>query len=50
MAQQIAKHPFDPYGFYVNWVSFRQPMTIVMQNPPLYSYYIAAVASAVGDQ
>jgi hypothetical protein len=30
MAQQIAKHPFDPYGFYVNWVSFRQPMTIVM--------------------
>jgi len=24
MAQQIAKHPFDHYGFYVNWVSFRQ--------------------------
>jgi 4-amino-4-deoxy-L-arabinose transferase-like glycosyltransferase len=48
MAQQIAKHPFDPYDFYVNWVSFRQPMTAVMQNPPLCSYYIAAVASVFG--
>ncbi len=48
MAQQIAKHPFDPYGFYVNWVSFRQPMTIVMQNPPLCPYYIAAVATVFG--
>jgi 4-amino-4-deoxy-L-arabinose transferase-like glycosyltransferase len=48
MAQQIAKHPFDPYGFYVNWVSFRQPITIVMQNPPLCPYYIAAVASVFG--
>jgi 4-amino-4-deoxy-L-arabinose transferase-like glycosyltransferase len=48
MAQQIAKHPFDPYGFYVNWSSFRQPMTMVMQNPPLCSYYIAAVASLLG--
>src|SRR5438270_5558613 len=23
MAQQIAKHPLDPYGFEVNWVSLR---------------------------
>jgi len=48
MAQQIAKHPLDPYGFDVNWASFMQPMWIVMQNPPLCSYYIAAVASAFG--
>src|SRR5437016_7404115 len=48
MAQQIAKHPLDPYGFDVNWSSFTQPMSLVMQNPPLCSYFIAAVASVFG--
>jgi 4-amino-4-deoxy-L-arabinose transferase-like glycosyltransferase len=48
MAQQVVKHPLDPYGFDLNWVSFVQPMSIVMQNPPLCSYYIAAVASLFG--
>src|SRR4029077_9087037 len=48
MAQQIAKHPLDPYGFDANWSSFTQPMSMVMQNPPLCSYYIAAVASILG--
>src|SRR5438046_3135596 len=48
MAQQIAKHPFDPYGFDVNWSSFTQPMSVVMQNPPLCSYYIAAIGSIFG--
>jgi len=48
MAQQIVRHPLDPYGFDVNWVSFMQPMSIVMQNPPLCSYFIAAVASVFG--
>jgi 4-amino-4-deoxy-L-arabinose transferase-like glycosyltransferase len=48
MAQQIARHPFDPYGFEVNWSSFIQPMSAVMQNPPLCSYYIAAAGSIFG--
>jgi hypothetical protein len=48
MAQQIAKHPLDPYGFSVNWATSPEPMWKVMQNPPLCSYYIAAVASLVG--
>jgi 4-amino-4-deoxy-L-arabinose transferase-like glycosyltransferase len=48
MAQQIAQHPFDPYGFDANWVSFTQPMSVVMQNPPLCSYYIAVVGSVCG--
>jgi len=48
MAQQIAKHPLDPYGFSVNWSTFPEPMWKVMQNPPLCSYYIAAAASLVG--
>ena len=45
MAQQIVRHPFDPYGFDVNWSSFTQPMSAVMQNPPLCSYYIATIGS-----
>src|SRR5438067_13909782 len=48
MAQRIAKHPLNPYGFDVNWSSFTQPMSLVMQNPPLCSYYIAAVAPLLG--
>ena len=48
MAEQITRHPLDPYGFQVNWAGFAQPMTDVMQNPPLCSYYIAAVMSVVG--
>ena len=26
MAQQIVKHPVDPYGFSVNWASFPEPI------------------------
>ena len=48
MAQQIAKHPFDPYGFSINWASFPEPMWQQMQNPPLCSYYIAGVGSLIG--
>ena len=48
MAEQITRHPLDPYGFKVNWAGFAQPMTDVMQNPPLCSYYIALVASVLG--
>jgi len=48
MAQQITKHPLDPYGFSVNWSTSAEPMWKAMQNPPLCSYYIAAVASLVG--
>jgi 4-amino-4-deoxy-L-arabinose transferase-like glycosyltransferase len=49
MADQIRKHPLDPYGFKVNWTGFAQPMTDIMQNPPLCSYYIAAVISVLGS-
>jgi 4-amino-4-deoxy-L-arabinose transferase-like glycosyltransferase len=48
MAQQIVRHPLDPYGFHLNWSSFIQPMSAVMQNPPLCSYYIAAIGSIFG--
>lgn len=48
MAQQIAKHPLDPYGFAVNWSTTSEPVWKVMQNPPLCSYYLAAIGSIAG--
>ncbi|MGI8890496.1 MAG: ArnT family glycosyltransferase [Chthoniobacterales bacterium] len=48
MAQQIVKHPLDPYGAVVHWSSTAEPMWIAMQNPPLCAYYMAAVGSAFG--
>jgi len=48
MGQQIMLHPFDPYGGIVHWSSLAQPMWVAMQNPPLCSYYIAAIGSFVG--
>ena len=48
VAHQIIAHPFDPYGFTVNWYQSEMPMSDVMKNPPLASYYIAAVASIFG--
>jgi 4-amino-4-deoxy-L-arabinose transferase-like glycosyltransferase len=48
MAQQISKHPLDPYGFSVNWGVSSGSMWKCMQNPPLCPYYIAAVASLIG--
>ncbi len=47
-AHQIIAHPFDPYGFTVNWYISEKPMADVMKNPPLASYYIAAVALLFG--
>lgn len=47
-ARQIVKHPFDPYGFKVVWYASAMPMSVVTKNPPMASYYIAAVASVFG--
>ena len=48
VARQITKHPFDPYGFKINWYRDAVPMAYETKNPPLASYYIAAVASFLG--
>jgi Dolichyl-phosphate-mannose-protein mannosyltransferase len=48
MAQQIAKHPLDPYGFTVHWGTFPQAAFERIQNPPLCSYYMALVSKMVG--
>jgi hypothetical protein len=47
-AQQIAKHPLDPYGFQINWDGVLTPMSEVTQNPPFASYYISLVGSLFG--
>jgi len=47
-AQQIAKHPLDPYGFNVVWYTNIAPMSEVTKNPPLASYYGAAIGTVAG--
>ena len=47
-AQQIAKHPLDPYGFKVLWYWTAEPMAEVTMNPPLASYYLAGIGKLAG--
>lgn len=47
-ARHIQSHPFDFYGFNVNWGYRERPMTENMQNPPLAAYYLALVGAALG--
>ena len=47
-AQNIAKHPFNPYGFQLIWDFTRVQMSEVTQNPPLASYYMALAGSVAG--
>jgi len=48
VARQIARDPLDFYGFELNWTGTREPVHAFMMNPPLASYYLALVASALG--
>ena len=47
-AQQIAKHPLDPYGFSSNWDATQHPFWQNDQNPPLIAYYGALVGRVAG--
>lgn len=47
-AQQIANHPFDPYGFRLVWYVTDMPMSAITKNPPLASYYGAFVGVVAG--
>ena len=47
-AQQIVKHPADPYGFDVNWYGMPMPMWATTKNPPLTCYYLALAGSVFG--
>jgi hypothetical protein len=43
-AKHIQNHIGDFYGFTANWYSREMPIFDINMNPPLVSYYIAAVA------
>ncbi len=47
-ARQILAHPFDFFGFTLNWYGFVQPMYDVTKNPPLAAYWLAAVGGLFG--
>ncbi|MGA2979486.1 MAG: glycosyltransferase family 39 protein [Terriglobales bacterium] len=47
-AQQIAHHPFNPYGFRLVWYVTDMPMSAITKNPPLSSYYGALVGIVAG--
>ena len=46
-ARHIQINPANPYDFTVNWYGVEQPMSQVMENPPLASYYLALVGKTV---
>ncbi len=47
-AQHITQHPFDPYGFEINWYRTAVPMWLETKNPPLASYFMAAGGELFG--
>jgi 4-amino-4-deoxy-L-arabinose transferase-like glycosyltransferase len=47
-AQQITRHPLDPYGFKLIWYATEMPMSEVTKNPPLGAYYAALIGSIAG--
>jgi 4-amino-4-deoxy-L-arabinose transferase-like glycosyltransferase len=47
-AKQIHPHPFNPFGFGVNWYGTVEPMWGVTENPPLAGYYLALAAGIFG--
>lgn len=47
-AQQIAHDPFNPYGFHLVWSVTDMPISAVMKNPPLSSYYGALIGVTAG--
>jgi 4-amino-4-deoxy-L-arabinose transferase-like glycosyltransferase len=47
-AQHITAKPIDFYGFNVNWANTSEPMWSINYNPPLTSYFLAAVGGVAG--
>jgi hypothetical protein len=47
-AQQIQKHPLDPYGYRINWFGHEQPAPKIVQAPPLFSCLLAGWGKLFG--
>jgi hypothetical protein len=48
--RQMRAHPFNPYGFDVNWYGTTMRMADVTKNPPLACAYIALLSSIFGER
>lgn len=48
VANQILSDPLDFYGLTVNWSGFTTPVWLANNNPPLLSFYVAALAAVGG--
>ncbi len=48
VARQIVKSPFDFYGFAVNWYEHEQPVSEIVKNPPLFSFWLALAGWIAG--
>jgi 4-amino-4-deoxy-L-arabinose transferase-like glycosyltransferase len=48
VAQQIAAHPFDPFGFEMVWDPTSPRVAEFNHNPPLLSYWLAPVVATLG--
>jgi 4-amino-4-deoxy-L-arabinose transferase-like glycosyltransferase len=48
VAKQVLAAPANPYGFIVNWYGWDEPVWMVMESPPLNSYFIALAAKILG--
>jgi 4-amino-4-deoxy-L-arabinose transferase-like glycosyltransferase len=49
VARNIINNPLDPYGSIMNWLGKPEKMFDFFSNPPLFSYYLAAVISIWGE-
>jgi 4-amino-4-deoxy-L-arabinose transferase-like glycosyltransferase len=47
-AKHIQNHPLDFFGFNVLWYQTEMPMSMINQNPPLVSYFMAFVTLFTG--
>jgi 4-amino-4-deoxy-L-arabinose transferase-like glycosyltransferase len=48
VARHILDHPLNPYSFDYNWYGYPQPVAPIVYNPPLVSYYMAAIGELFG--
>lgn len=49
IARQIARDPWRPYSFSINWLGSERPAFAILANPPLVPAYIALVGRLVGE-
>jgi 4-amino-4-deoxy-L-arabinose transferase-like glycosyltransferase len=47
-AQWIQKHPINFFGSQITWWTSSTPMWVANLNPPLFSYFLAAVGTVLG--